>query len=292
MNKIFKKAVCTVLSLTAVAGAAFSMSACTTDHPEVELSISFNGSTYTLDYKLYRKYAPNTVNHFIKLAENGYYDGLCVHDYDDSRLYTGAYSYDKANAATDGGLTYKSYYEVVKGYSDFPHSVWLYSGKNTPTYTLYGEFSANGLKVENGTFLQQSYGSLTMYYTDKGDKEATVSVEKINGTGETTKNYEYNSATSQFFIALNTTSKTVNTQCTFATLMDDSKEQLNKLVDAIKAYIETNFSSADDPNAEFVEEVTLDIDEDDHFVGEDGREADYKVPVEPIVVKSVKVTKY
>ena len=104
MKKAMKKILCGALCLTACLGSAFSFSACETSKPEVEMEIEFNGNTYTLEYTLYRKIAPATVNHFIALAENGYYDGLCVHNYTSSKMYTGAYKYENDN------LVYQKYH--------------------------------------------------------------------------------------------------------------------------------------------------------------------------------------
>ena len=113
MKKTLKRALCTILAGTGMVASLTMFSACTTNRPQVEIHISFNGESYTLAYRLYRKLAPSTVQHFIELAENGYYDGLCVHDYQaDSRMYTGGYTYD-ANVSANGGLVEKNYFETV-----------------------------------------------------------------------------------------------------------------------------------------------------------------------------------
>ena len=72
MKKTLKKLGCTLLAVCSMAVGAVSFTSCTTDRPQVEMQIEFNDQTYTLNYTLYRKYAPNTVNHFIALAENNY----------------------------------------------------------------------------------------------------------------------------------------------------------------------------------------------------------------------------
>lgn len=81
LRNSFKKLMSAALIGVSVFASATLFSACTTSHPEVEMKLSFNGSTYTLEYKLYRKIAPSTVQHFLELVEKGYYDGLCIHDY-------------------------------------------------------------------------------------------------------------------------------------------------------------------------------------------------------------------
>ena len=280
-NKL--RRVCSIaLALSACAVCATTFTACESSKPEVEIQIEFNGKTYTLDYVLYRKIAPATVNHFIALAENGYYDGLCVHDYDDDRLLTGAYSYDGEN------LVYKKYYDVVKNYDNFPHSVWTSSDKKTSTYTLYGEFYANAdFTVESGA-LRQTYGSLTMYYTKK-NTEDKVTIERHNGEGTALREYKYNSATSQFFITLDDDQSADDNYCTFATLEDDDWDTLASLQRAVLKYIENEYAGEED---DFAPEVTLDIDTDDAYAANTEATATYDVPKKPIVIKKVTVTKY
>jgi cyclophilin family peptidyl-prolyl cis-trans isomerase len=166
---------------------------------------------------------------------------------------------------------------------------------DTPLYTLYGEFSKNDLVIKNGSFTKQSYGSLTMYYTDKSDCDVNAYIKR-NDDSETKyskRKYAYNSATSQFYISLSTTATTNTAYCTFATLNDDSKGTLEKLQKAIADYIQANFGDEDDAKADFVNVVEdVDVDTDDPIVGDDRNTADFSVPVEPITIKSVKITKY
>ena len=283
LKKNLKRILCTALALTGIVACTGTLTACETAHPEVEMKIEFNGKTYTLEYELYRKIAPATVEHFITLAEKGYYNGLCVHDYTASKLYTGAYTYE------NDALVYKKYYEIVEKYN-LPDSVWVDKNKSESTDTLYGEFYANGgFTVENGA-LKQSFGSLTMYYTPKSvDNE--VYIERHNGKGMTTRSYKYNSATSQFFISLAETEVTDNNYCTFATLDSKSKDDLKSLMSAIDKYIADNYTEEDDSET-FAPETEIEVDEDDRFVGDKNNEATYHVPQKPIVIKKVSVNKY
>ncbi len=293
MKKILRKIVCTALTAATLVGGAFAFAGCTTNHPEVEMKIEFNGVTYTLEYKLYRKKATNTVNHFLALAENGYYDGLCVHDYTASKWYAGGYSFDKTSDV-DGGLVYKDYFKTVAAYEnkDFV-SVWKDSDKTIPTYTLYGEFSENGMTVAKGDFLAQSFGSLSMFYEDKGEnaEDYKVYVERLDGKGVSSKEYEMNSATSLF--AINITGTSVDKKhATFATLEEDSVDELTALKDAIAAYISANFPEDEEDAPSFTNAVSVHYGQGDLFIGDDDLTVEYDVPVEPIVIKSVKVTKY
>ena len=288
MNKVLKKIVSATLALGCIVGCAATFTGCTTSHPEAKITIEFNGKTYALEYKMYRKITPTTVNHFITLAENGYFDGLCVHDYTGTRMYTGGYTYDETK---DDLIVYKPYFETVAAYKSFSHSVWKDDSQENPTYTLYGEFSKNNFRVQNGS-LKDGFGSLTMYYEDKGTCEDFVSVKRSDGNKYSSKEYKYNSATSLFYINLSTSSSTNSQYCTFAELDGDSKETLESLQNAIDEYIETTFGTEEGASSEFIESVTVDVCEDDPYVGDSALVATYEVPVEPIVIKSVKITKY
>ncbi len=289
MKKTMKKILCCALSAVSVFGCLAMATACETDRPKVEMEIEFNGETYTLEYELYRKIAPSTVNQFLWLAGNGYYDGLCVHDYNASsytRMYTGAYSY-----SADEGLVYKSYYDEIKkfdNYSDFPVSVWMHSDKSQPTYTVYGEFSDNNFSVKNGN-LKETFGALTMYYFDK-DTSAKVYTPYLKEEKEgelASRAYKYNSATSMFFITLSEGTTNNTKYCTFATLAEDSVEVLKDFKADLDEFIAT-FESED----EFVTETEMLIDQDDAFVGGEKTRKTFSTPNKPIVIKKVTVKKY
>lgn len=279
-----KRILSMVLALTATTACVGTLSACKTANPEVKIVLSFQTEEYELNYKLYRKIAPATVEHFLTLAENGYYDGLCVHDYADSRMYTGGYSFD-AQATDNGGLVYKKYYDIVKTYN-LPTTVYTDSTKRTPTYTLYGEFGANKFTVENGD-KKEEYGSLTMFYTDKTAGEVDVYLDHEEAGSSINRDYKYNSATSLFFISLSTSEMDNNDYCTFATLNGEkSVKELEELHAAINEYVQGN----DDSKTS----VSVRVDEDDTFdeVKVKGKYVSYDVLSSPVVIKKVSVKKY
>lgn len=280
MKKLLKKLACLTMALTATCACAATFTACETDYPEVTLEIEFDGEVYELEYKLYRKVAPSTVNHFLKLVENGYYDGVCVHDYDasSSKLITGAYTYTAG--ADNGGLVYKNYYDIVKTYENFPHTVWADEAQQTPTYTLYGEFSENGFSVKKG-ITDNLFGSLSMYYTSKTTSEDKVSVKRADGDGYSNKQYKYNSATSMFAIALSESATTNSAYCTFATLAEGSVDMLKDLKEAIEGYED-----------DLTNDYTVEVDRDDAFVYDHSLTAEYSVPSIAIVIKKATVGKY
>ena len=86
MNKIFKKTLCSALAITSAVASIGLFTACETSKPRVEIQLQFQNTKYTLDYTLYREVAPNTVAHFLALAENEYYNELCMHDYTAARM--------------------------------------------------------------------------------------------------------------------------------------------------------------------------------------------------------------
>ncbi len=275
-----KKLLCAVLALSACVG---TLSACETSKPKVEMQIEFNGETYDLDYVLHRKVAPATVKHFLALAENGYFDGLCVHDYTNEKMYTGGYKYENDN------LVYQKYYDIVKEYSNFPCSVWLDEQKANPTYTVYGEFFGNSeFKVENGA-KSQEFGSLTMFYEDI-DSDDRIIVERHNGEGTARYAYEDNCATSLFFISMSDETKTDSNYCTFATLNEKSVDVLKELRSAIESYIESNYDEEADES--FAPEKSVVVEETDPVLGAQENEWEYNVPQSAIVIKKVSVKKY
>ena len=279
MVKNFKRWISTALTITGVCVSAATFTACETPHPEVQITLSFNDESYTLDYVLYRNITPATVNHFLALAENSYYDGLCIHDYTSSAWYTGAYTYENEK------LVYKKYFEEVADY--IPQTVWLDSEKQNPTYTLYGEFESNNFTVSNGA-LSKAFGSLVMYYSDK-NTDSEVYVQRNQDGTLAPRGYEYNSATSQFSISLSETSSSSKDYCVFATLKDGSVSVLKALQQAITDYISDTYG--EDKN-DFVTKTQMEIDEDDEMLDGNGSVVSYDVPNDPIVVKSVKVKKY
>ena len=298
-KKMTKKIICNTLAVLSASACLGLATACETAHPEVEMTITFNGVDYTLEYELYRNIAPSTVEHFLWLADNNYYDGLCVHNYDASamKMYAGAYTATDAEDDEDG-LVYKDYFtEIAKfeNYAEFPVSVYKDSAKATPLYTLAGEFEMNGFTVENGA-KKQSFGSLTMYYTEKTTKaKAYVPYRNEDKAGQlASREYKYNSATSEFYISLST-AETVNSKyCTFATLSEDSVEVLQNLQAAIDAYINETYEEEEDATliSQFTTKQAVTVDTTDPILANDGKTVNYLVPNKSIVIKDITVKKF
>ncbi len=285
MGKIVKKIAMGVLALTCTFGCVGTFTACDEGNPEAQIVLEFNGQEYTLNYQLHKDRTPKTVNHFIWLVENQYYDGLCVHNYQagsSGKLYTGAYEVD-----ANGNLDYRDYYEFVQTTKGFTHTVWRDAEKEDPLFTLYGEFKENGFNVgqNNRDALKQEYGSLAMFYHTTGKDGVDVFVANPNGSETPIKKvsgYSKNSATSMFSISTATSAKLEEGRCTFATL--NNKDVLEDLEEAIADYIEDN--------EEFVTETTVTQDPGDSIVGKKNLQVKYQVPNEPIEIKSARITKY
>ena len=283
-KKMAKKMLTGALAITCVFGCMGTFTACDDGNPEAQITLEFNGSEYVLNYQLYKDKTPATVNHFIWLVENEYYNGLCIHNYQaaNNRMYTGAYELDE-----NGNLDYKDYYEFArKNIKSFPQTVWFDEEKEDPLFSVYGEFAENKFNVgaNNKDVLKQQYGSLTMYYHAKADEDSRkVWVKKTNGE-IIERNYSENSATSMFYISTVTSATSNSSHCTFATL--NNQDVLHDLEDAIADYI----GGEDDDW--FVTSKTMVRDPLDPIVGTKNLETTYSVPNEPIIIKSARITKY
>lgn len=292
-----------------IAGTAYCvtfMAGCTNAHPEAQITISFDEQDYVLNYKLYRNMYPQTVQHFIELAKNGFYDGTIVHNYQSNYLYGGGYNYE-----VEGDLTYEQaykagkegdsetmldYYEAASKEKEYATLADPANGKITPSVyttinngeyvdpldTLIGEFSSNQHKIDNGA-LKQTYGCLTMYYTAKSSdavKNKRVYLNKSGSAFGVQGDYTYNSATSLFRIYTSNpqTPSSLSAYCIFGTLMNT--DALDSLKSAISAKSITTKS------------VKIYVDNEDRFLGANSNEATYSMASTPIVIKTVKVTKY
>ena len=288
MKKTMKKLISGTLALACVVACMGTMTACETSKPEFTMTLSFNGETYEMDYYLNRKVAPATTNHFIWLAENGYYDGLCVHNYTSSRMYAGAF--EAATDANDSdGLVERNYFDFVKNspkLSAFPHSVWEDKEQTLPLYTLRGEFKNNSFEVKSGA-LNPGFGALTMYYVDNSSSD-DVYVEYASQEGMATRQYQYNSATSLFYLSLDT-SVAQSGYCTFALLQDGEDKELKELQEDIADYIEEQYG---EETSEFTTSQSVTFGEGDMLLDNFEKSVTCSVPKAAIVIESIKITKY
>ena len=291
-----------ILSLASVlvlGGCAVGMFAgCTTQHPEVTITYSFNGKDYAVRYKLSRNDAPVTVQHFLELADAGYYDGMCIHDYQENAFYSGGYK------LVNGELEEVNYFEAVKKLEEekditFTQSVWTADGNKTPLYTVYGEFIDNGVDNQYARENRHSSGALVMYYTSKGTFNGEVLVQRADGgknnEGISTQEVRYttNSATSLFYLFTGNSNVSLDkSYCVFGMANEDDYEKqiVNGLLAAIAEY-EENL----DEDKSFTEAKTEKLNKYEPFedVAKGDEVANFNTPVDKaITIKSVKVNKY
>lgn len=305
--------------LTVAAAAVFAViptvmfSGCETNNPEVVITYEFNGTKYEVEYILSRKGAPQTVRHFIELADAGYYNDTVVHDYvsSGSFLYCGGYTWDETADELEKNLVEIDYWSWVKAYEEqndyeFTQSVWAYNTEteayDIPQYTVYGEFSENGCNNNSKTYTHNGTlypGTLVMYYTKNGNDSSRVAVTRSddgsNNEGESRQEgnlYQYNCATSLFYTW--TGSGTRPDLDALYSVFGYTKDydRMEELLDAISDYEEDNYSGSDESFTETVTISNVNQYETISSVREAKIPADYNVPVTPIYIRSVKVTKY
>ena len=294
MSKKFR---CALLAgaLSAVVAFSAGFSACNikTSHPRAKITVDFNNISYDIEYTLYRNMYPQTVQHFIELADAGFYDNMIVHNYNTSTdWFTGAYSYNAVSETSDevyatydkaygGGENALLEYLEKIGYDD--------KGKPVPQdalATLIGEFSANDHKIEKNP-LEAKMGCLKMFYyeKDESNKKATI----VNSAGQILEHdYQYNCATSIFSMQVgNTTSYSKDKYCVFATLRNDkAQDSLKDLMDAIADYIDDYGYSGN-----FTTSVETSVDKLDTY-SKPKKEEKFTMSRTPLVIKTVKITKY
>lgn len=322
-SKLFKKiALCFASAL--VVCSVGSIAACKpeTAHPEVRITYSFNGETYEVEYKLYRNMYPHTVRHFIELSDEGFYDGTIIHNYQTNDWFTGAYSYDEADytAKVDNAEQMSEYFELPSSGGDTAYghskedaynqlfaagklSASVYSNHNygddgkefveskDVLPTVMGEFYNNiNQEIEKGR-LTADYGCLKMYYYEKESRQKVY----VTPTNDQIilADYRRNCATSVFALQTGVSSSYSETNYSvFAQLKDT--ENFDKFVTAVKDYITDNHSGT--ASNFYTANVKARVDNFDNFSVKNetdkGISVTFNVPKQPIVVKSVKVTKY
>lgn len=314
-NKVLKRAVSGLFAAVLLAGSVFAFAGCSSSTPKVTMTVTFNDKDYNISYKLYRKFFPATVQHFIELADAGYYDGLCFHDYQSGTgMFTGGYVYDETKSGDDNtrGLVSRDYFSWLEENDvTLTQSVFreVTAGKvpTEGTNTLVGEFEQNNYTIKNNDkkYGSKKDGALVMYYTPKTDAKTTyVTVKRNTKISEPqsswekgaewydSRNYAYNSATSLFYVSFTNESSVNKNYCVFGELYDDDAQtQYSALKSAISSYISTNVNA--DEGESFVEQTAaLPVDSEDFYYKNYNLTATYEVPVSPIVIKKVKVNRY
>lgn len=285
-------------ALIAVSSVAMFAGCTTSNNPEVTITYTFNGKDYAVDYVLSRVDAPKTVQHFIELADAGFYDGLVIHDYQDYTLKTGGYKIE------NNELVEVDYLTTVKALeadgASFTQSVWADEERTIPLYSVYGEFSANGVEQENGKEYVHSEGALVMYYTPKkgqGGTDEQVWVQRADGGADNDGNeyqrlgYEYNSITSLFYTF---TGESRTEADSIYCVIGKAKNYTEQMEEGLLAAI-TEYEDTLEKEDSFTKSESYFLNKYDYFldVQNAGLTDDFETPLlMPITIKSVKVTKY
>ena len=191
-------------------------------NPVVTMNIKDYG---TIKIELYPDMAPTTVANFIKLAQNGYYNGLTFHRVVKDFMIQGG---DKEGTGA-GKVTLKD----------------LYPDKDSEDeYCIKGEFVANNFKQNT---LKLDRGVITMARADYGISSL--------------KEQSYNSAGSQFFIMVKDNSNITGLYAGFGKVTDgmDIVDQIVALETEVKTDEETGETTTTDTpvNKPVIESVTV-----------------------------------
>ena len=293
-----------IICATAISGlviAAPVLSGCNTDHPRAKITVEFAGESYVLEYTLYRNMYPQTVQHFIELADNGFYDNTVIHNYQADKWYGGGYAYNDDETVgysasyEEGTEAMLDYMEAVS--KESAYAALAEEGKLTPSVyrnfindnyseplnTLIGEFSNNQHKIENGA-LNKSFGCLSMFYTAKDVDGDWVYLDKQGSEKGVMGDYKYNCATSLFSVQVNTSTSSDSAYCIFGTL--NNSDVLTSLTEAVSE------ASSDAGSTNFTKDVTMYVDNLDEFIEPQTNEVTYTVTATPIIIRTVEITRY
>lgn len=285
-----------IIAAVLLAGCVFMFTACESKNPEIKITISFNETEYTLEYKLHRNYAPQTVAHYIELIDRDYFNNTVIHDYQSDRMIGGGFTYESMdNSDVMEDLEQLDYDEATTdadGNVDLENiSVWTDAKRTQATNRLYGETNANGFRLENGG-LSNSFGALGTYtYIAKSVEGATdmMYTRQSNG-GDGMSEYYRNSFQGMFYIYTSTSTSTDANYCVFGELKDEESDTaLNDLLTAITDYTSDEANNLDNFTEEKDDSAIL-----DSMItgGSYEPSSPFKVPQVRIIITDVTVTKY
>lgn len=309
----FRKILICAVSAAVVTSACLSLGACNieTAHPEAEITYEFNGETYAVKYTLYRDLRPHTVRHFIELANASFYDNVVIHDFDSSDWFTGGYSYDADDYAAKkdnagqmaeyfGDYSKEDAYIELFAEGKLSKTVFKASGYNADNQTIIdrneyvpaviGEFYNNIHQEFDNDPLNAEMGCLKTYYYEK----ETTNKVYVTPTDDQVimADYASNCTTSLFAIQTSSSSGfTRSDYCVFARL--SSTDEFFELKDAVDDYITSEHGGT---RSNFYNETTVHVDNNDTYSdkpeADRGKEVKINAPKTPIIIKTVKITKY
>ncbi len=203
----------------------------------------------TITVELYPEYAPNTVTNFIKLANNGFYDGLVFHrTIPDFMIQGGDPKADGTGNASITDLNNKKEATVAENnVTNEQNTTSSTSTTKTDEYVIPGEFILNG--YTNNT-LKHRRGVISMARGDYSTMGSSTLVKK-----------GYDSASCQFFITTKTSTNLDGAYASFG----EVKEGMDVVDKIVNVEVETRETNPEDEN------LTADR------------------PVNPPVIKSIRV---
>ena len=179
----------------------------------------------TVKIELYPEFAPNTVANFIKLANNGYYDGLTFHRIVKDFMIQGG---DSKGDGT-GSVTMSSLDTSIEKDSE-----------EDKEYNIKGEFIANGVK----NTLKHEEGVISMARADY--TQYSSSLAKAS----------YNSAGSQFFIVTKTTTS-LDGQYTSFGKVTEGMDIVHKIEDVKVKAVEDGGEASTPETAPVIKEIRV-----------------------------------
>lgn len=291
------------------------------NHPKAEIELELRDgeeviASVKLKYTLYRNIRPKTVQHFIALADSGFYNETIIHDIgsftstaSSGDWYTGAYKYDEALYTTysedDAMSNYFGETSKEREYLDkwaqlveekkivpsvYGNHAFDKNGKEIVERkdalpAVMGEYSHNiNQEIDNDVCTAQK-GALKMFYYGK----QTTKKVYVTPTDDQIiqADYKNNCATSLFMIQVGGSSnRSSSDYATFALL--DNQDELDEFLEAVDEYLEDLTEST------VRAQVTVDNLESfsDKSDTDNSIETNFLLPSVPLVVKTVKITKY
>ncbi len=230
-------------------------------NPVVTLDVEGYGQ---VKMELYPDYAPNTVKHFIKLVQNGFYNGKVFYGTDGKAVNVGMEKNEPETPeegaeatpeTTDSSSTSeeKNAVEDVLRVSDIDTSVPkseteddMPTDENDPDYkiSIDGEFVANGYDKNT---LRFEYGVVGLYRTEYEGYSTDLSSES------------YNSGKSLFFIVTEEDSTLNGMYAGFGKVIEgmDIIEKINQLPVVTEAESETEVETDDTKNVKYFENLPV-----------------------------------
>lgn len=257
-------AIIVVLGLIAyVASTMVRKATFVTQNPVATIEVEKFG---TIKVELYPEYAPNTVANFIRLANNGFYDGLTFHrTIPDFMIQGGDPNGDGTGSATLADLEEKTDESTETSNETSNETESENTTNNTTTdddssssddYSIEGEFVLNGFTQNT---LKHKRGTISMARSDYSSQGTTTLVKK-----------GYNTASCQFFIMTEDKSNLDGSYAAFGSVIEGME-----VVDSI-SNVEVEKRSSD---------TSTDSSDSDDGLTDDK-------PIDPPVITSIRVETY